>query len=851
MKEMTLLSVPAGRRCDPPSQRWTRPASQGAPSSATPSPSQVAVRLVLAYGSSGTGKVCNARAIMQPAATQRGDVGSAATRMPPRKRVRGKVLIASQGSRPSQASQPPAPSMHLLEVVDAQDIEQPDEFQRKLFDVLDTLLAARGGYPNERARPLPKAATNGSTPPVDAAPPPPLSSPVVIVKELPLMATPQRAESVRNVLAGLARFVATVNRRSLLGTTDAAPPPPPGRPPAIFMFTCTIHDTHGDKIYLVQRFSDVFLQEAVLFRVPPATEAALLRRLRQVALAEGVSPSESMLSKIAAAANGDVRQAITQLQWYCLPLPRVGTMPRPGNEPTAAEVVSMHHHHHPGNISKVQVGVHSLCDAADRWYDERKANHRHEESIELVDSSFSVDSSSGGSRTELESDEGKALAAGPRGASKGTRGDPSPVATQDTDASPRDDYLDAPHACNRVLCGRYDGDDIMGRLTVGPRLIVDYVANNRLHWGISVGDGEAEDDNRGQAWAGRPPASAGFAARMTLTSRMLADCTLGIALGDRDFTQLAAMPTHASPSSFSSSLGSDLFRQGGHFAGHFNAFVKTFQRWRLTFRSFAAGEKSPGGGPSACPPPPLLYPFEAALAECKLARHRRRHREGLVSNGDERRPQQKANNNSRRAASLVDCRNELCPVFPWSFGCTSDFAEWGPSAASSYFQNSRQSTVRSSAAQGTPHRASPSPSAVPTVGTVPPTPVVGRTTKFIPPSKRTTATPPPPPPPPMPLRPLVSPEQLTLLSAFARSSPRCARSSPHDVCSDIEVAYDASLLALADVGFLSVRGPALPPNFITAPSTQGAPFSQRASATTLRRPACSGEENPLDPIEEC
>lgn len=134
---------------------------------------------------------------------------------------------------------------------------------------------------------------------------------VVIMKELPLTPTPARDDQVRRIL----RDCACTRSRSC------------GLP--VLIIVHTIHDTHSEKLDLRRTFSDEFVTNlgVTLFRVPPITERNILLRLRSVSAQTGGLLSQATLNHIAENANGDLRQALLQLQWASL---RVETEPADG-----------------------------------------------------------------------------------------------------------------------------------------------------------------------------------------------------------------------------------------------------------------------------------------------------------------------------------------------------------------------------------------------------------------------------------------------------------------------------------------------------------------------------------------
>jgi hypothetical protein len=226
--------------------------------------------------------------------------------------------------------------------------------------------------------------------------------------------------------------------------------------PAI-VIVVTVHDAHSSKVDLYSRMPRELVDAAQQFHVPPITEAALTKRMREILkralgprLPKGLTPAHvaEVTADIAAAGSGDIRHALLQLEWTLLPF----LAP-------------------PADSGDGGSGDRAACAGGVR-------RERTEISID--------------SDTDSASDDGWPN----RGAPGGINGPASLAAVDGDDGDDpelaaersrwwrrtRDQYVEAPRAAAGILYGKHAVAEVLAHTTAAPDRLYSYVYENMLEF---------------------------------------------------------------------------------------------------------------------------------------------------------------------------------------------------------------------------------------------------------------------------------------------------------------------------------------------------------------------------------
>ncbi len=274
-------------------------------------------------------------------------------------------------------------------------------------------------------------------------------SAIFVVKEMPHTWSDAGEQGRGAVLAALRRFTQAVEARVSRGGLVA---------PVVFLHT--VHDTHSTKLDLHRTFPNELLDSRCTqqFRCPPATTLSVASRLRAVStLALGFNkamlvPTE-LIEAVSDAANGDMRQALLQLQWMLL---SIHDMPLPAAS-ISAGVVSNRRGGGGGG------GGGGGVDAPIT---------RHTDVVDLLSDDI----------VDVDDEDDENLAAVTPASDVPVASKVNLTCREQLMALQRDDYIDVAHGAARVLTQKYSVEDVLAKLSVPPERLMTYIAGNAYRY---------------------------------------------------------------------------------------------------------------------------------------------------------------------------------------------------------------------------------------------------------------------------------------------------------------------------------------------------------------------------------
>ncbi|CUG87240.1 Hypothetical protein, putative [Bodo saltans] len=293
-------------------------------------------------------------------------------------------------------------------------------------------------------------------------------------------------------------------------------------PVTITFFLHTTHDSHSDKVNLNQYFGDAVVNHPYLikFHCTAATVRALKSRLASVlttvrakeAAADSkrmsrIALSSAELDRIASCANGDIRQAMLQLQFMSI-----------DPNPTSIGGASSQDRQHQRRGATIVVDADATDDdndEAERLFGgassqrppakpskSTKARAAAAAAAAKPQASSSQRSHPRGSLNtssstiedllnlnDAQSASNSSLSPLDHVASAAKNGSNSSTHIKAT-VGVRDDYIDVAHASARLLTQKYDVVDVLRVLTVPPERLLGYMTNNMFHYFESYQLGE-------------------------------------------------------------------------------------------------------------------------------------------------------------------------------------------------------------------------------------------------------------------------------------------------------------------------------------------------------------------------
>lgn len=240
---------------------------------------------------------------------------------------------------------------------------------------------------------------------------------------------------------------------------------------SITILVHTVHDCHSDKVNLNEHFSDRILHSSAVlkFHCTRVTDRAVRLRLEHVLKKESDTSGatqfhrrhlpQAALDSVVAAAHGDLRQALLQLQWASID---VST----GHAPTAAKKKNSITRATTSAKGHAAVVVVDVDDASD-------------DNIEALTTS---DDDVPARRSRLPPTGGSTRIRPVGVSSKRPRDGDDGAVVEATQVASRNEYIDVAHACARLLTQKYTVDQVCGCITAPLHVLAGYWWFNAHHY---------------------------------------------------------------------------------------------------------------------------------------------------------------------------------------------------------------------------------------------------------------------------------------------------------------------------------------------------------------------------------